>query len=98
MPPAHDPRQIAHDSLSLREPAFLKHYRGGAFKEWQGVSFWSNELPGPGFNFASALRLLDIISLGLEGVFQNVGNPRIIFDDENLHGLTISLPRISRCL
>ena len=49
-------REIAHDSLSLREPAFLKHYRRAAFKEWNGIAFWTSELPGPGFNFASVLR------------------------------------------
>lgn len=50
-----DLRRIAHDSLSLREPAYLKHYRRGRFRTWNGVSMTGSELPGPGFNFASCL-------------------------------------------
>jgi GNAT superfamily N-acetyltransferase len=55
MSDAQDPRSIAHETLCLREPAYLKHYRGGRFHEWRGVSFVGSELPGPGFNFAAVL-------------------------------------------
>ena len=49
-------RDIAHAALSLTEPAYLKHYRAGRFREWHGVAFTASELPGPGFNFAAVLR------------------------------------------
>lgn len=51
-----DPREIAHATLCLREPAYLKHYRGGRFRDWNGVALVGSELPGPGFNFAAVLR------------------------------------------
>jgi GNAT superfamily N-acetyltransferase len=47
---------VAHDSLSLREPPYLKHYADGRFREWDGVALVGNSLPGPGFNFAAVLR------------------------------------------
>jgi GNAT superfamily N-acetyltransferase len=53
MPP--DRRRIAHDSLSLTESAYLKHYRRGRFRTWHGVAMTGSELPGPGFNFAACL-------------------------------------------
>jgi GNAT superfamily N-acetyltransferase len=58
MPPLSpaDLRAIAHAALCLREPAYLKHYRRGRFREWNGVSLVGSELPGPGFNFAAVLR------------------------------------------
>lgn len=54
-PPAPDLRRIAHDSLSLTEPPYLKHYRRGRFRSWNGVGFTGSVLPGPGFNFAAVL-------------------------------------------
>lgn len=51
-----DLRSIAHDSLSLREPPYLKHYTDGRFREWNGVTFVGSHMPGPGFNFAAVLR------------------------------------------
>jgi GNAT superfamily N-acetyltransferase len=48
-------RELAHATLCLLEPAYLKHYRAGRFREWNGVSFVTSELPGPGFNFAAVL-------------------------------------------
>ncbi len=53
MPP--DLRRVAHDSLSLTESAFLRHYRRGRFHVWNGVAMTGSELPGPGFNFAACL-------------------------------------------
>jgi GNAT superfamily N-acetyltransferase len=50
-----DLRRIAHDSLSLTEAAYLKHYRRGRFRRWNGVALTGSELPGPGFNFAACL-------------------------------------------
>jgi GNAT superfamily N-acetyltransferase len=50
-----DLRRIAHDSLSLAESPFLKHYRRGRFRTWSGVAMTGSELPGPGFNFAACL-------------------------------------------
>jgi GNAT superfamily N-acetyltransferase len=47
--------EIAHQSLSLSESAFLKHYKRGRFKAERGVAFTGSELPGPGFNFAACL-------------------------------------------
>jgi len=49
-----DLRRIAHDSLSLIEPPYLKHYRG-KFRLWNGVALTASTLPGPGFNFAACL-------------------------------------------
>lgn len=54
MPP--DLRPIAHAALSLSESAFLKHYKTGRFREWNGVAMTGSELPGPGFNFAACLK------------------------------------------
>ena len=48
-------RRIAHAALSLSESAFLKHYRHGRFRVWNGVAMTGSELPGPGFNFAACL-------------------------------------------
>ena len=48
-------KELAHASLSLLEPPYLKHYREGRFREWRGVAFVGCELPGPGFNFATVL-------------------------------------------
>jgi GNAT superfamily N-acetyltransferase len=50
-----DLRPIAHAALSLSEPPFLKHYRRGRFRVWNGVAMTGSELPGPGFNFAACL-------------------------------------------
>jgi GNAT superfamily N-acetyltransferase len=52
---APDLRWIAHDSLSLTEAPYLKHYRRGRFMSWRGVGFTASVLPGPGFNFAAVL-------------------------------------------
>lgn len=49
-------RDVAHAALSLTEPAYLKHYKRGRFREWNGVALTASELPGPGFNFAAVLR------------------------------------------
>jgi GNAT superfamily N-acetyltransferase len=49
-------RDIAHSALALTEPVYLKHYRAGRFREWNGVAFTASELPGPGFCFAAVLR------------------------------------------
>lgn len=54
-PPAADLRRIAHDSLSLTEAPYLKHYRRGRFRSWNGVGLTASALPGPGFNFAAVL-------------------------------------------
>jgi GNAT superfamily N-acetyltransferase len=56
MPPA-DPKAIAHASLCLLEPPYLKHYRDGRFRVWNGVSLTASSLPGPGFNFAAVLHV-----------------------------------------
>lgn len=48
-------RRIAHDSLSLTEAPYLKHYRRGRFRSWNGVGLTGSALPGPGFNFAAVL-------------------------------------------
>ena len=48
-------RAIAHDSLCLLEPPYLKHYRGGRFRTWNGIALVGSSLPGPGFNFAAVL-------------------------------------------
>jgi GNAT superfamily N-acetyltransferase len=50
-----DLRPIAHAALSLSESAFLKHYKLGRFRVWNGVAMTGSELPGPGFNFAACL-------------------------------------------
>ncbi len=50
-----DLRPIAHAALSLSESAFLKHYKMGRFREWNGVAMTGSELPGPGFNYAACL-------------------------------------------
>ena len=50
-----DLRRIAHAALSLTEAPFLKHYRRGRFRTWNGVAMTGSELPGPGFNFAACL-------------------------------------------
>jgi GNAT superfamily N-acetyltransferase len=52
----HSPKSIAHASLCLLEPPYLKHYRGGRFRVWNGVSLTASSLPGPGFNFAAVLQ------------------------------------------
>ncbi len=49
-------RELAHAALCLLEPPYLKHYRTGRFREWNGVALVASELPGPGFNFAAVLR------------------------------------------
>ncbi len=49
-----DLRRIAHDSLSLLEPPYLKHYRG-RFRLWNGVAMTASPLPGPGFSYVSCL-------------------------------------------
>src|SRR5436305_9051614 len=54
-PSTPDLRRIAHDSLSLTEAPYLKHYRRGRFKSWNGVGLTGSSLPGPGFNFAAVL-------------------------------------------
>ena len=46
---------IAHAALCLLEPPYLKHYRNGRFKSWNGVALVGSDLPGPGFNFAAVL-------------------------------------------
>lgn len=48
-------KEIAHASLCLLEPPYLKHYRDGRFRVWRGVAFVGSALPGPGFNFAAVL-------------------------------------------
>jgi GNAT superfamily N-acetyltransferase len=50
-----DLRPIAHAALSQSESAFLKHYRHGRYRVWNGVAMTGSELPGPGFNFAACL-------------------------------------------
>jgi GNAT superfamily N-acetyltransferase len=50
-----DLRRIAHDVLCLSEPPYLKHFRRGRFRLWNGVGLTGSELPGPGFNFAAAV-------------------------------------------
>jgi GNAT superfamily N-acetyltransferase len=50
-----DLRPIAHAALSLTESPFLKHYKLGRFRVWNGVAMTGSELPGPGFNFAACL-------------------------------------------
>jgi GNAT superfamily N-acetyltransferase len=51
----HSLKAIAHASLCLLEPPYLKHYRGGRFRVWNGVAMTASSLPGPGFNFAAVL-------------------------------------------
>lgn len=46
----------AHASLCLNEAPYLKHYKDGRFREWNGVALTGSHLPGPGFNFAAVLR------------------------------------------
>lgn len=48
-------RALAHSTLCLLEPPYLKHYRGGRFREWRGVALVGSDLPGAGFNFAAVL-------------------------------------------
>lgn len=48
-------REVAHAALSLTEPAYLKHYKRGRFRIWEGIALTASELPGPGFNFAAVL-------------------------------------------
>ncbi|WP_082841825.1 hypothetical protein [Gemmata sp. SH-PL17] len=48
-------RDIAHRSLCLAEPPYLKYFAQGRFREWRGVALIASVLPGPGFNFASVL-------------------------------------------
>ena len=55
MMPLTDRRTIAHTALCLAEPPYLKHYRDGRFRLWNGVALVASELPGPGFNFAAVL-------------------------------------------
>jgi GNAT superfamily N-acetyltransferase len=50
-----DLRPIARAALCLTEAPFLKHYRCGRFRLWNGVGMSTSELPGPGFNFAAAV-------------------------------------------
>jgi GNAT superfamily N-acetyltransferase len=50
-----DLRPIAHAALSLSEPPYLKHYKRGRYRLWNGVALHTSELPGPGFNFAAVL-------------------------------------------
>lgn len=50
-----DLRLIAHAALQLNTPPYLRHYRRGRQKTWNGVAFRGSELPGPGFNSASCL-------------------------------------------
>jgi GNAT superfamily N-acetyltransferase len=50
-----DLRAIAHQSLAILEPPYLKHYRGGRFRTWNGIALIGSSLPGPGFNFAAVL-------------------------------------------
>lgn len=50
-----DLKLIAHAALCLLEPPYLKHYRGGRFRVWNGMAMTASELPGPGFNFAAVL-------------------------------------------
>ena len=52
---APDLRPIAHAALSLTEPPYLKHYKRGRYRLWNGVAFHASGLPGPGFNFAAVL-------------------------------------------
>src|SRR5262245_12372925 len=47
---------IANAALCLLEPPYLKHYRNGRFRTWNGVALVGMDLPGPGFNFAAVLR------------------------------------------
>lgn len=48
-------RQMAHDSLVLAEPAYLRHYPGARFKRREGLTLVASPLEGPGFNYATAL-------------------------------------------
>lgn len=54
-PPAADLRPVAHATLCLLEPPYLKHYRNGRHRTWNGVALVGSDLPGPGFNFAAVL-------------------------------------------
>jgi GNAT superfamily N-acetyltransferase len=55
MIPPTDRRAVAHAALCLTEPPYLKHYRNGRFRTWNGVAFTASALPGPGFCFAAVL-------------------------------------------
>lgn len=48
-------RELVHAALSLLEPPYLKHYRSGRFRSWNGVALVASELPGPGFCFTAVL-------------------------------------------
>jgi GNAT superfamily N-acetyltransferase len=50
-----DLRPLAHAALSLTEAPYLRHYRRGRFRTWNGVAMTGSDLPGPGFNFAACL-------------------------------------------
>lgn len=53
---ASDPlRQMAHDSLVLAEPAYVRHYPGARFARREGLTLVASPLEGPGFNYATAL-------------------------------------------
>ncbi|MDY3558901.1 GNAT family N-acetyltransferase [Gemmata sp. JC673] len=51
-----DLKETAHAALCLTEAPYLKHYKRGRFRVWEGVAFTASEMPGAGFNFAAVLR------------------------------------------
>jgi GNAT superfamily N-acetyltransferase len=46
---------MAHDSLVLADPAYLRHYPGARFARREGVTLVASPLEGPGFNYATCL-------------------------------------------
>src|SRR5205085_539363 len=62
--------QIAHDALCRNPAPFLRHYKRGRFAERHGAFYSGNELPGPGFNFASCVgptgSLAEVVEFGRE--------------------------------
>jgi GNAT superfamily N-acetyltransferase len=49
-------REIAHQGMALSASPFLRHQKEGRYRFQEGVAFIRQDLPGPGFNFAAALR------------------------------------------
>lgn len=57
-------RRMAHESLVLANPPYLRHYPGARFERREGVTLVASPLEGPGFNYATALDS----GIGLESV------------------------------
>jgi ribosomal protein S18 acetylase RimI-like enzyme len=68
-------RAIAFRALVMNFAPYLRHQRGAAYEEWEGVGFTRSSLAGPGFNFAAVTGptpSLDRILEHANGYFQGV--------------------------